>query len=443
MARGRTAEEIQEASPVLLEAAVDNRFFRRNEARTLPAFGGGELGNGPVLGVGGFCDVREIPALRLDGVDNEAEAEADTDPDTQHRRVVVDRTEEVPTDDHDHHYAMEPAEARAYMARHCLRHGEARYAVKRVKADLPPLEMAHGALDLAVEARFLAVISHPNIVKMRAVGTGSPLSCPGFFLVLDRLYGTLEDRLGEWDDVRRSYGGGCCGIGRDQGEMTNLLLRRLTALHDIGKAMAYLHGHGIIYRDTKPENVGFDIRGDIKVFDFGLSKVLSRKARGKDGTYKLTGLTGSRIYMAPEVALCQPYNLSADVFSFGTLLWQVLALRDPYETFDVRDYNEKVCKLGYRLDIPGSWPALVREMLKDCWQQRPSKRPDFRRIVNIIRGEMKDMAGSNRASIHNRTTHMMNRSIRSSRGFKTTRSRESEERPPSESTASGDETTPR
>ena len=41
MARGRTAEEIQEASPVLLEAAVDNRFFRRNEARTLPAFGGG------------------------------------------------------------------------------------------------------------------------------------------------------------------------------------------------------------------------------------------------------------------------------------------------------------------------------------------------------------------------------------------------------------------
>ena len=43
MARGRTAEEIREASPVLLEAAVDNRFFRRNETRTLPAFGGGEL----------------------------------------------------------------------------------------------------------------------------------------------------------------------------------------------------------------------------------------------------------------------------------------------------------------------------------------------------------------------------------------------------------------
>lgn len=85
--------------------------------------------------------------------------------------------------------------------------------------------------------------------------------------------------------------------------------------------------NSIIYRDVKPDNIGFDVRGEIKVFDFdmGLAKELQDSERNKDGTYNLTGFTGSIRYMAPEVAKSQPYNLSADVYSYGMLLWHVFA----------------------------------------------------------------------------------------------------------------------
>jgi serine/threonine protein kinase len=56
----------------------------------------------------------------------------------------------------------------------------------------------------------------------------------------------------------------------------------------------------IIYRDLKPDNVGFDVRGDVKIFDFGLAKELDLSKKLDDGTYNLTADTGSLRYMAPE-----------------------------------------------------------------------------------------------------------------------------------------------
>jgi serine/threonine protein kinase len=55
----------------------------------------------------------------------------------------------------------------------------------------------------------------------------------------------------------------------------------------------------VVYRDLKPDNVGFDVRGDVKIFDFGLSRQLPSE-KLKDGTYNMTGDTGSPRYMAPE-----------------------------------------------------------------------------------------------------------------------------------------------
>ena len=63
------------------------------------------------------------------------------------------------------------------------------------------------------------------------------------------------------------------------------------------------------------ENIGFDIRGDVKVFDFGLCRSMDKVDKNKNGYgYKLTAKTGSIPYMAPEVALGQPYDEKVDVF---------------------------------------------------------------------------------------------------------------------------------
>lgn len=86
----------------------------------------------------------------------------------------------------------------------------------------------------------------------------------------------------------------------------------------------------MIYRDLKPSNLGFDIRGTIRLFDFGIAKELKEKDRIEGDLYKCTKMTGTRRWMAPEVFLGQPYGLKADVYSFGLMFWYVVALELPF-----------------------------------------------------------------------------------------------------------------
>ena len=64
--------------------------------------------------------------------------------------------------------------------------------------------------------------------------------------------------------------------------------------------------------------LGFTLDGTVKLFDFGLARILENTSVS-DEVYEMSGETGSLRYMAPEVADCQPYNQKADVYSFGKL----------------------------------------------------------------------------------------------------------------------------
>mmetsp|Transcript_30681 Transcript_30681/g.44613 ORF Transcript_30681/g.44613 Transcript_30681/m.44613 type:complete len:345 (-) Transcript_30681:2268-3302(-) len=298
-------------------------------------------------------------------------------------------------------------EARKFMEMNCIRNGSSRYAVKVLRPDLTELEQEKGTIDLAVEAKYLTVLSHPNIVKMRGVGAKDSLRI-GFYIVLDRLYGTLSDKLIEWKNEQTRHMG-CLGcIGTNKLGLKDLLIEQLTCAYDLSAAYLYLHKQKIIYRDIKSENIGFDVRGDVKIFDFGLCRELDPKKKTANGLYKLTGRTGSRRYMAPEVVLCKPYNLTADSYSFGILLWEISTLKEPFEDFDLHDLTEKVVKLGYRPSIPSNLPVSIKHIIKDCWSGEINKRPDFVRISSILRSTVKSMTES--AQIQNRTDHMMNRS---------------------------------
>ena len=94
----------------------------------------------------------------------------------------------------------------------------------------------------------------------------------------------------------------------------------LSKARDIAEALNFLHqrchnGATIIHRDLKPDNVGFTSSGILKLFDFGLCTCV-RQRRSLNEAYELTGNTGSLRYMAPEVALRQPYTEKVDVYSF-------------------------------------------------------------------------------------------------------------------------------
>lgn len=125
-----------------------------------------------------------------------------------------------------------------------FREGRARYAVKRVREDLVGKDRILASLDLAVEARFLASLTHPNIVRMRGAA-GQP-GVPLFVIIMDRLYGTLEEKLEAWRaEAREAAGAGCSGFGfgtkpaREWGDV----LDQIIVAYDVSRALNFLHEH--------------------------------------------------------------------------------------------------------------------------------------------------------------------------------------------------------
>lgn len=171
--------------------------------------------------------------------------------------------------------------------------------------------------------------------------------------------------------------------------------------------------HRLVYRDIKPENIGFDIRGDVKLFDFGLCKSLEPELKVRGG-YLLTGRTGSIPYMAPEVALSKPYDSKCDVFSFAILLWEILAIKAAFKTLTKKEYLNQVMMGTVRPPIHKSWPPLTRAMMKAAWDPDPYDRPDMKNIATLIRTDLNDM--SNDDSVLHRTQHMVDRSQHSDSG---------------------------
>lgn len=238
-------------------------------------------------------------------------------------------------------------------------------------------------------------------------------STEGFFIVLDRLYETLQEKIDTlWPEEYKGLVG-LFGLPKDKQKLIKLFQERLVISYDLANVFRYIHSKRIVYRDIKPENIGFDVRGDVKLFDFGLVKEMP-SSPSSDALFKMTPRTGSIPYMAPESFVGKPYNHKADVFGFGMLLWEIFSLKIPCKGFTRLDFQEKVCKHKYRPDIGIKCPAVTKSIIIECWNDDPFKRPDFDRVATILRGELNDMNLENE-SIRNRTVHMMNRSMNSAR----------------------------
>ena len=137
------------------------------------------------------------------------------------------------------------------MSNHCIRQGkDYRYAVKQIQESVRSSAdtFVNALVDLALEARFLSVVRHPNIIKMRAMNNGSIYE-PTFFVVLDRLYDILSKRLTAW---KKKLGNKMSKL-MDRGGKKKLAfwLERLTFAYDLACALKYLHDLGILYRDLK------------------------------------------------------------------------------------------------------------------------------------------------------------------------------------------------
>ena len=202
-----------------------------------------------------------------------------------------------------------------HVNQHATDHiGDARYVIKIISSDIVENDFKkflQAARDMSTETYFLSGLSHPNILKMRAVGQGDMFS-PSFFLVLDRLYDTLTDRIeGTWKAQLDHLENDIIVWGRAH-KLKVLWEERMSIMKDLAGALSYLHEMKIIYRDIKPENIGFDSHGIVKLFDFGLAKQVNEEDMCANGTYKLTPNTGSIRYMAPENSTFKPTHTRSE-----------------------------------------------------------------------------------------------------------------------------------
>ena len=356
--------------------------------KTIPRFESSEMVIGKHLGSGGFNNVFELDAI-------------DLLPDPK----SAPNARKIGSELQQQH--------RSFVARHVYREssGSKRYAVKFLSPETVRDEdrFCTGAADLVVEAKFLASLSHPHIVRLRgmaAAGTSGFASREemGYFLILDRLSCTLDHRLEEWKQRRIQQEQTRSSTNKSM-VTRSFLAERLHVAFDVASALQYLHDRNIIYRDLKPDNIGFDIRGDVKLFDFGLAKELDEKLRVCDEFYELSGNTGSLRYMAPEVALSEPYNLTADVYGFGLLLWQVASLDLPYDGMSRQDHSDLVVHGHERpsLDVGAGWSTSLRILMKRCWEAHPSLRPPMEHVSKILRKEITNLRDGDGDGLEPRT----------------------------------------
>lgn len=158
------------------------------------------------------------------------------------------------------------------------------------------------------EGRILGQLSHPHIARLLDAGA---TSLGVLYFVLEYVEGEPIDR---WCDERRLD-----------------LPARLRLFLQVCDAVAHAHTHLVIHRDLKPANILVTERGEIKLLDFGIAKLVEPEKPAEET--ELTRLSGRALtpdFAAPEQILGQPVTTATDVYALGVLLYLLLSGRRPY-----------------------------------------------------------------------------------------------------------------
>jgi Protein tyrosine and serine/threonine kinase len=152
---------------------------------------------------------------------------------------------------------------------------------------------------------------------------------------------------------------------------------RLQWAIDTAQGMAYLHSlHPVmIHRDLKTTNLLVDRGMNVKICDFGLSRFQAED--------KIMTAVGTVQFAAPEVLRHEKYTEKADLFSFGTVLWEL------YTRKTIFDGLPQI--LVYKSVVEGDMPKVDKgcdprysQLIRDCWQLDASKRPSFRDCLDRL-----------------------------------------------------------
>lgn len=218
-----------------------------------------------------------------------------------------------------------------------------------------------------LEIKMMSNLHHPNIVMF----LGACISkVTKMCLVLEYcVYGSLHDFLHS---------------RKQDGDVENMVtLHRVIRFGvDIARGVNYIHQKcNIIQRDLKARNILVDVHLNAKVADFGLSRIKEEDA----------GMTacGTPAWTAPEIVKLEPYDEKVDVYSFGIVMWELIARAEPYDGTGGVQVAYMAVEQGLRPEIPSYCPEVFGELMEECWDSDPHQRPDFGNILERLFSMMK------------------------------------------------------
>uniref|UniRef100_A0A4X1V8C0 Guanylate cyclase n=1 Tax=Sus scrofa TaxID=9823 RepID=A0A4X1V8C0_PIG len=156
---------------------------------------------------------------------------------------------------------------------------------------------------------------------------------------------------------------------------------KISVLYDIAKGMSYLHSSKTeVHGRLKSTNCVVDSRMVVKITDFGCNSILAPK---KD------------LWTAPEHLRRASVSQKGDVYSYGIIAQEIILRRETFYTLSCRDQKEKIFRVENSNGVKPFRPDLFLEtaeekelevylLVKNCWEEDPEKRPDFKKIENTL-----------------------------------------------------------
>jgi TolB-like protein/predicted Ser/Thr protein kinase len=220
------------------------------------------------------------------------------------------------------------------------------------------------------EARAAAKLDHPNIVQVYTAGRYEDV----LFIAMQLVKGqTLAKTL------------------RDRGRLP--VREALKIVRQSCEALAEAHKGSLVHRDIKPNNIMIDETGRVKIMDFGLMRSsLSREAITRSGEF-----FGTPEYASPEQCETSVLDGRSDLYSLGTVLYEMLAGRMPYAAETPMSLFKKILEeeppsvRSLRADVPPAVEALVRRMMAKKREER------FASAAEVVAAIDRILAGATRA----------------------------------------------
>ncbi len=228
------------------------------------------------------------------------------------------------------------------------------------------------------EAQAASILNHPNIVAIYDIG-----SQDGFdFIAMEFVDGQTLDHLIPKNGMR--------------------VEQALGIAVPVADALARAHAAGIVHRDLKPGNVMVARDGRVKLVDFGLAKLGLRLGSGDDdstrtalssGTHTVEGrILGTVSYMSPEQAEGKKVDARSDIFSFGTLLYEMLTGERAFRGDSTLSTLSAILTLEPRplRSLAPAIPPEIERVITRCIRKDPEKRWQNMTDVRVALAELKE-----------------------------------------------------